>query len=203
MNIAYRIQNLRKTKGLSQEELAEKIGVSRQAVSKWESDQSMPDLDKIIIISEYFDVTTDFILKGVENPPKAVESNKNNITSQILYIASTAFLAIGLLTAFGGWYAEQSNESIWGSMIIQIVGLVGYYIGNLLSKSKAPFMIKWLNTIITLFMPVSLLVTIIFNRILSPYPVGIKSSFTFVVIYASVVTVSFFMIKKRNKDKSL
>lgn len=66
MNIADRIQNLRKIKGITQEELADEIGISRQAVSKWESEQSTPDLDKIIAMSEYFDVTTDYILKGIE-----------------------------------------------------------------------------------------------------------------------------------------
>ena len=48
MTIADRIQNLRKTRGISQEELADRIGVSRQAVSKWESKQSTPDVEKII-----------------------------------------------------------------------------------------------------------------------------------------------------------
>ena len=66
MNMADRIQYLRKTKGLSQEELADKVGVSRQAVSKWESEQSTPDIEKIIIMSELFEVTTDYILKGIE-----------------------------------------------------------------------------------------------------------------------------------------
>ena len=50
MNIADRIQTLRKTKGLSQEQLADEIGVSRQAVSKWESEQTTPDLEKIILM---------------------------------------------------------------------------------------------------------------------------------------------------------
>ena len=49
MNMADRIQYLRKSKGISQEELADKVGVSRQAVSKCESEQSTPDLEKIII----------------------------------------------------------------------------------------------------------------------------------------------------------
>ena len=66
MIIADRIQNLRKTKGLSQEQLADAIGVSRQAVSKWESEQATPDLEKIILMSEYFEVTTDYLLKGIE-----------------------------------------------------------------------------------------------------------------------------------------
>ncbi len=54
MNMADRIQYLRKAKGLSQEEFADKIGVSRQSVSKWESGQSFPDLEKIIIMSVFF-----------------------------------------------------------------------------------------------------------------------------------------------------
>ena len=66
MTIADRIQNLRKSKGMSQEELADAVGVSRQAVSKWESEQTTPDLDKVVIMSEIFEVTTDYLLKGIE-----------------------------------------------------------------------------------------------------------------------------------------
>ena len=72
MNVADRIQNLRKIKGISQEQLAEAIGVSRQAVSKWESEQSTPDLDKIVLMSDFFDVTTDYLLKGIE-PTNEIE----------------------------------------------------------------------------------------------------------------------------------
>ena len=74
MTIADRIQSLRKQQGMSQEELADKIGVSRQAVSKWESEQSTPDLDKVVIMSELFEVTTDYLLKGIE--PVAVNDHK-------------------------------------------------------------------------------------------------------------------------------
>jgi len=66
MTVGDRIQNLRKTKGMSQEELADQVGVSRQAVSKWESEQATPDLDKVVIMSELFEVTTDYLLKGIE-----------------------------------------------------------------------------------------------------------------------------------------
>ena len=59
MTIADRIQSLRKSKGMSQEELADAVGVSRQAVSKWESEQATPDLDKVVIMSDIFEVTTD------------------------------------------------------------------------------------------------------------------------------------------------
>ncbi|MGN0733641.1 MAG: helix-turn-helix domain-containing protein [Emergencia sp.] len=63
MTIADKIAAERKRRGWSQEELAEKLGVSRQAVSKWESAGSVPDLQKIIQMSELFDVSTDYLLK--------------------------------------------------------------------------------------------------------------------------------------------
>ena len=66
MSIAERILTLRKSKGMSQEQLAEAVGVSRQAVSKWESEQASPDPEKIIAMSEIFGVTTDYLLKGIE-----------------------------------------------------------------------------------------------------------------------------------------
>lgn len=197
MNISDRIQSLRKMKGISQEELADKIGVSRQAVSKWENEQSIPDLDKVIIMSDYFGVTTDYILKGIERTQQL--ENKNFSTGQILYIASTAFLAIGLLCAFGGWYSEQSAESIWGSMIIQVVGVVAYFIGKLISQSKASFIINWLNISIALFMPISLIVTSVFNRVIAPYPTDIFSGFVFAVVYFIVIILSFFALKKRSE----
>ena len=55
MNIANRIQHLRKIKGISQEELAHKVGASRQVVSKWKSQQSTPNIEKIIIMSDFLE----------------------------------------------------------------------------------------------------------------------------------------------------
>lgn len=63
MILADKIINLRKKNGWSQEELAERMQVSRQAVSKWEGAQTMPDLEKILALSELFGVTTDYLLK--------------------------------------------------------------------------------------------------------------------------------------------
>lgn len=82
MNIADRIQSLRKTKGVSQEQLADALGVSRQAVSKWESEQTTPDLEKIILMSEYFEVTTDYILKGIETVEKMEHKTVGDVIDQ-------------------------------------------------------------------------------------------------------------------------
>lgn len=66
MVLSDKILMLRKQKGWSQEELAERLGVSRQSVSKWESGASLPDLNRILDLSRLFAVTTDFLLKDEE-----------------------------------------------------------------------------------------------------------------------------------------
>ena len=62
--IGARIQEYRKKAGLSQEEFAEKIGVSRQAVSKWERDKAYPDLDRLVCICEILDVQVGELIYG-------------------------------------------------------------------------------------------------------------------------------------------
>lgn len=121
MNMADRIQYLRKQKSFSQEELADKVGVSRQAVSKWESEQSSPDLEKIIIMSELFEVTTDYILKGIE--PVAM-TNKKNISS--LYLGFAVIFA----TIAGIWSFTANRFRMDECLLIVIAGaVVGLSIG--------------------------------------------------------------------------
>ena len=83
MILADKIILLRKRNGWSQEELAEKMNVSRQAVSKWESAQASPDLEKILQLSELFGVTTDYLLKDTENastlPPNAPSHEREDV----------------------------------------------------------------------------------------------------------------------------
>ena len=66
MNIGDKICKLRQKNGWSQDELAEKLSVSRQSISKWESGKVLPDSNKIILLSELFSVTADFLLKDSE-----------------------------------------------------------------------------------------------------------------------------------------
>ena len=200
MNLADRIQSLRKAKGISQEQLADQIGVSRQAVSKWESEQSTPDLDKIILLSDFFDVTTDYLLKGIE-PVKDHREKRKDQTSRILYIASSALIFIGLFCAFGGWYAEQTMEVIWGSMIIQAVGVAGYFMARLLSPVKACFYINWLNLLGIAFMPVSMITGYLATLLswegwISPYPVGLFHSLLFWVVFLVFSVGSYLLLKK-------
>lgn len=81
MILADKIINLRKKNGWSQEELAEKLGVTRQSVSKYEGAQSIPDLDKILKLSEIFGVTTDYLIKDEleeeEYVPSQMQENES------------------------------------------------------------------------------------------------------------------------------
>lgn len=63
MSFKDKLQNIRKEKGLSQESIAEKIGVSRQAVAKWETGQSYPDVENLILISDMFKISIDKLVK--------------------------------------------------------------------------------------------------------------------------------------------
>ena len=63
MILADKIIALRRQRGWSQEELAGQLGVSRQAVSKWESASAIPDLERILKMSQIFEVSTDYLLK--------------------------------------------------------------------------------------------------------------------------------------------
>lgn len=63
MSFKNKLQNIRKEKGLSQESIAERIGVSRQAVAKWETGQSYPDVENLILISDMFKVSIDKLVK--------------------------------------------------------------------------------------------------------------------------------------------
>ena len=82
MKLSEKIAGERKKRGWSQEELAERLGVSRQAVSKWESGQSVPDLTKILGLSEVFGVTTDYLLKESEQGRSEAPGNAEENLSE-------------------------------------------------------------------------------------------------------------------------
>lgn len=88
MTLGEQIQNLRIQKGLTQERLAEMLEVSRQSVSKWELGQAVPDVDKIIRMSELFDVSTDTILlRNIEDE----QVNRNPLHLGSVYLVVKDF----------------------------------------------------------------------------------------------------------------
>ncbi len=162
----------------------------------------IPIWKKIVQISNIFDVTTDYLLKDEQEisiSKITLQGNKNDVTAQILLISSVAFLAIGLFCAFGGWYEEQSAEAIWGGMIIQIVGIVGYFIGKIYSQSKIPLVINFANLAIGLFMPISIAISLLCRQVISPYPTDIYAIAVFIVVYIITLIFSYIILKNQQR----
>lgn len=66
MNFNEKLIELRKSKGLSQDELGQKIGISRQTISKWELAQSYPDFQRLVLLSDYFGLSLDALVKDID-----------------------------------------------------------------------------------------------------------------------------------------
>ena len=154
MNMADRIQYLRKNKGISQEELADKVGVSRQAVSKWESEQSTPDIEKVILLSDFFNVTTDYLLKGIE---PVSENTTEKSDARIFSLVGSVLNFIGLVAAIMIWNEEQTPISVAAGLILMAVGIMLFAIGQFTgeNKEKASFWFWIVNVWILIIMPIS------------------------------------------------
>ena len=158
MLLGERLYELRTKKNMSQGALAERLDVSRQTVSKWENNLSVPETEKILQLSEIFSVSTDYILKGEEREEKAepvyvyVEKeadsssleSKEKITRK--YVGLTLAIISGLLTVI---FLFLTAAGFWILAIpTALVMLVGIFIYNNL---KHPwFIISWTAFLISL-----------------------------------------------------
>lgn len=126
MDLAEKILTLRKSMALTQEQLSEKLNVSRQSVSKWESGQTVPELNKIIELSSIFEVSTDYLLKPSELDELSVkteilekqqqqmlkrEQKHNQIFRCVLY-AIGIYLIFFAVYFIGHFYFEIWNASV-------------------------------------------------------------------------------------------
>ena len=94
MKFSEKLQKLRKSRNLTQEQLAEKLFVSRTAISKWESDRGYPNIDSLKAISKFFSVSIDELLSGNE----LIEVCENENKSQIAHIKSRVFAVLDIMT---------------------------------------------------------------------------------------------------------
>lgn len=194
MKIAERIQQLRKSKGLSQEQLAAQLDVSRQAVSKWESGQSVPELDKIILMSNLFETTTDYLLKGVE--PTATPKHRCNA---ILFSgAGTIINGMGLIIAWMVWVERQTAYAVGIGLILMLLGtglfLAGQVIG-VQNRKKARRLFVLPNVWILSFIPFSCAFNILdglaerYTGLIAPIPMMGNSIPVFILSYIGYLAV--------------
>ena len=132
MTVGEKILNLRKARGWSQEELAEQVGVTRQAVSRWEAGTAKPDADKIIAICDLFGVSADYLLRekyegetsGSTEAAQTSELTKffRSITLKqwtyfaVLLAGMAIYLVLAILSSIKGYsvavYAERYDHDI-------------------------------------------------------------------------------------------
>ena len=114
MILADKITNLRKKNGWSQEELAEKMQVSRQAVSKWEGAQTTPDLEKILALSKLFGVTTDYLLKDEIEDEEFVDEPDCAPVKRVSLVLANEFLE----------WRRQAAKRIAAATLLCIVAVI-------------------------------------------------------------------------------
>ncbi len=206
MNLSDRILRLRKEKGLSQEELADKIGVSRQAVSKWESGQSVPDIEKIILLSDYFQTTTDHLLKGTEQPAEAKKWN-----AAVFTIIASFINIVGLIAAIMIWIERRRTYSVGIGLAVMALGCSIYLAGqsiDAVDQKKAKILFAAVNVWTLLLIPLSCCFNICdgilggFYGRLSPIPHLGNSYITYFLcwlLYLVIgISVDVIMVKKIN-----
>ena len=110
MTLGEKLQRLRKARGMSQEELAARMGVSRQAASRWELNIALPDTENVVRLSELFGVTTDYLLKEREaeenpSPEPGIPASKDRYSAQqrgggiLLALSLFGLLIMGILSS--------------------------------------------------------------------------------------------------------
>lgn len=129
MNIGEKLYELRKGKNLSQEEVADKLNVTRQTISKWETNQSTPDFDKIKPLCELYGITADELLTG-EKKEKEQPLNKQDIKKErangiaagvLFYFIALVWIMISIPVLF-------MNPVLAAAIFILLCGIATYKI---------------------------------------------------------------------------
>lgn len=137
MEFCQRLQDLRKKRGMTQELLAEQLGITRQTVSKWERGESTPDFAYLVRISELFQVSTDYLLKGKLPQSQQPSIPGENVTEHwkpqkfhpLSILGACLFLG-GLITNVVLFVLSVIDPVEWmgniGNHIISFDGLIGF-----------------------------------------------------------------------------
>lgn len=121
MNFSEQIKKLRASQNFTQQQMTDKIGVTRQAVSNWENDKNLPDIEMLIIMSQTFNITLDELVLGgkemnnmTEKLIKDGSENKRTHMSLIGIGIGTIILAIGLICWVTGAFVPITMEHYFG-----------------------------------------------------------------------------------------
>lgn len=156
MNLSKKIYELRKANGMSQEQLAEKINVSRQSISKWESGESLPDIERLPDLSRIFHVSIDDLfqpgevdehMRRTETTEKNQEPIQADVQNRLIRnhrILSCAFIYVTALAIYAFLYVPyvemythvNDMPFIWLSVILLIATAIAIQVNLKLTKSR-------------------------------------------------------------------
>ena len=164
MTLGARLQELRLRRGMSQDALADKLGVSRQAVSKWERDEATPDLDKIIKLSEFYGISLDALLKEEpqpaktqQTPPHPHKADWNRILTWGGLLGGSAMVVWGLTDAVGLMAYEQiASNMLSGAVNVMGVTMTGEA-QNMFSQFLPASQILWVAPVAKLLIGAALI----------------------------------------------
>ena len=144
MELGKQIRKYRKEQSLSQDELAEKVYVSRQTISNWENDKSYPDVNSLILLSEVFHTSIDNLIKGdVEVMKEQVKNEDQKEFEKISRIFSVLFLAMMITPIPIIHYLKYAGIAIWA-----LLAVVTLYFSFIVEKKKKQFDIQTYREII-------------------------------------------------------
>ena len=150
--LSERIYKFRRKNGLSQEQLAERIGVSRQAISKWESGTSTPELEKLLALSECFNITLDELVKdeaanqeASEASPKSAENKVSKVIEMkvgigLCLIGAVCLILSGVMMIISPSATDQLNAAstitLNGSGVLFVICVLSMVVGLVLILRK-------------------------------------------------------------------
>lgn len=209
MSLGQKLLELRKLKGLSQEEVAEKLECTRQTVSKWETDVSTPDFDKIGPLCDLYEISADKLLRGLEEKEeaKSIEVSKDEIkikrakgigTSILVYFISVAWIMVAIPVM-------ELNPIVASAIFLVICGIATYiivYTSICYRQEKTKKEIEENKTIKTIDNILSL-ITLIIYLIISFTTFAWHITWIIWIIYALIIEVVklLFMLKGDQDEK--
>ena len=134
MDISERLKEARQNIGMTQDQVAEKIMVSRVTISNWENGKSLPDVVSLISLSDLYSISLDDLLKGDSKMTEKVKKDAKDANNNKRLIRGTAILVIAVLlvyavsTVVGGAFKDFCESAIWWVLIaIGIASAMTYF----------------------------------------------------------------------------
>lgn len=126
MKIGDKLKNARLDKKLTQEEVAEKLFVSRQSISNWENNKTYPDIGNVIALSDLYQISLDELLKGSDNFMKHLEESTDIVESnkKLIFIIVIALIAMIVMALFTEFLPEKVFLISIFSLAVIVTGLV-------------------------------------------------------------------------------